>query len=363
VKRVAWMLALTSLIGIAVAGLLSTPPDEGPTVTSRRAGGLRALFRYLELRGHAPVAWERPLSELPLAPGVLVLIEPLRVPFTSTDADALRRWLLVGGDVVLLPSGGLPGAFEAPLHLALELDVAAEEVEPPDSLGAALTFAETVHEATPDPSSPWVLTAPLRYPRGGAQVVPTVGARGLFRGPEGDPVVQLRRLHRGTVLVLPSAGPWTNGYLQEAGNLALLDVAMAELDTRRGLYFDAWHQGQQARSPEAVEATALPFDLLMGHLGLIYAALLWSVGRRFGPLRPESPAHRGSVDRDLRLLGSLHQQSGHAREAGALLLKLARQLGRRGGEAQALPTTFEGGEAELLATARQVGELQRAHRL
>lgn len=362
-KRIVWMLILTSLLGLAVAGLLSVPPDEGPTVTSRREGGLRALFRYLEERGHSPVAWERPLTELPLAPGVLVMIEPLRVPFSQTDTDALRRWLLVGGDVVLLPSGEVPNSIDAALDTALQVTLVRDELDAPESFDEALAFAETTVAAIPDPGSPWLLTAPLRYPRPGAHVLPEVGARTLYRGPDGDPVVQLRHLHRGSVLVLPSAGPWTNGWLGEGGNLALLDIVMAKLDTGRGLYFDAWHQGQQALPPEAVEATALPYDLLMSHLGLLYFALIWSIGRRFGPLRPESPLVRGSVDRDLRMLGTLHQQSGHAQEAGALLLKLARQLGKRGGQASELPVDFEGGEAELLNTARRVGVLQREHRL
>jgi len=345
---------------VVLALVFARDGATGPTVRNRGGDGLRAAFRYLDERGWPVTAWERPLSELPLEPGLLVLTEPVTSPFDHTDQDALRRWLLAGGDVVVLPTGHQPGAFDDSLEEALDFSITRKLPELPRRLRDLPAWAATTVEATPPADAPWALEG-VELSRPWWRVAAQPGDEVLLQDAGGDALARLRQRHNGKVLLLDTVDPWTNGRIGSAGNLAFLETAVARLHGERGVTFDEWHLGWRASTEaERAQAVVVPFDLLVSHLVLVWLAGLWALGRRFGPPVVDLPIPRGSVDRDLRVLAALHRKSGHAAQAGTRLLRSARQASRRRPD---LPETFEGGSNELLQLARQVGEMQRDHLL
>ncbi len=356
-RVVALVLAVLAVCGLLAA--LSGHEARGPTVAGREREGLRLAYRYLEQRGWPVHDWGQPLNELPPQAGVLVISLPLAVRFDHRDADALRSWLLVGGAVAVLAHG--PDRSGNDRELLDLLGIVRRKIDAPAAprladIGA-WAFAED--SASPASASPWTLTSELRFRRLRERSLVQAGEQPLWTDDDDEPVARLRQRHGGKLLLVDAGSCWTNAFVHEPGNLAFLEQAMVQLGGRGGIWFDEWHQGHQAAAGEEA-ASALPFDLLLGHLLLAYLAVVWALAPHFGARRRDIVLPRGSVDRDLRLLARLHARSGHARQAGQLLLRSARQVAHASAE---LPAAFAGGEKELAELGRRIGELQRDRHL
>lgn len=363
-----WLAILALCVGAALlAAALPGVAPSGPLSTNARADGLRAAWRYLGGRGWPVENWRRPLPELPPdRAGVLVLAVPAARPYGSGDLDAVRRWLMVGGDVLLLLDGTrAPGPGAWPLLDALDVQRVA-------------TAETAAAPALPDPDAPLTETlrqemllarvdgadeGPIRVRRVALRVRPDPDERWVVRAEDGTVGARIRRSQQGRVAIVDDLSLLQNGWFARpgAGNPAAVEAILSELDADQGLLFDEWHLGlSETVAVAAAAGGRRALDALLGHLLLIYAGVAWSLGRRFGPGRAPDPPPRTSVDRDLRALGALHTRAGHAAALGQRLLDLAH---RRARAPLDLPRTFEGGGPDLLALARRVAALQAAGHL
>jgi hypothetical protein len=198
-------------------------------------------------------------------------------------------------------------------------------------------------------------------------VRPSPGEERLASTEDARVAVRLRHEQLGRVVVFDDGAMLANGWLgrPETGNLALFEEVLGRLNTDQGLFLDEWHWGlRETKNVAAVAANQRALDLLLGHMVLLYAAVAWTIGRRFGPIpEPASPL-RTSVDRDLRALGAQHARAGHIQELGDLLLQHVRRSTRPGTPAlETLPDHFSGDKRALIALARTIGIMQREGRI
>jgi hypothetical protein len=343
------LLVLGLILGLLALG--SGSAATGPSIYSLRSRGLRVAFRYLEERGAEPTAWRQELAQLPNGPGTLVIAAPLQRRFGTDDADALDRWLSTGGDVVLLLSGRTPTPAAWLLLQALGVEVEQTEEHPPLRWDAWKSWS--LREATLQPMAPWgsdptpQMRAASHHPQLPAQ------GRVYLADDQGQPMLFEYPRRNGRVLVLTEGSALGNQWIGEPGNLALLERVGA---WPQPLFIDEWHQGHSVTASTSAEVLG-PFEALVAQVLLLYLVSVWTLSRRFGPKSPPSRERHGSAHRDLLALAALHQRSGHANQAGRLLLDLARGS-LRPGQPDPLPAYFYGGERALLALARQVGDLQ-----
>jgi len=351
------LLGLLALLPAAPAGSARSSLGRGPT-------GLRAAAAYLEARGRAPLSLRAPLSTLPARPadGPLVLALPVGRTVDEAEAQAVLRFVLAGGTLIL-QNGGPSGIPEASLLPALGVSTVRAPV--PAALKARWAtdpFALLHRESRLDAVAPWCAApAAADCP---ALVVPT--PEQIFLEAPGDEVwaaaadgtaaVRQRRVGRGRFVLIDGA-VFENRALAQGGNLLLLESlaaggALRVLDRPHGLL-------PATPPPPAPARTAM--DVLLAHGALLWAATLLAWGRRLGPVRALPPPPRGTVGRDLRRLGALLARGPHAGAAGARLFAWVAR--RPGGAAflagRAPPTTAAG----LIAAAQEVAVAQAARRL
>jgi len=339
-SRRGWIsLGILALVGVlAVAVLLAVGQGTGGASTlARGAEGWLLARLYLEQRdGAAPVVWDRPLEALPEEARALVLTLPGSGILANDDRDALTRFLARGGSVVVAYGGGPRQRGEELALEALDLGSQPAREKPPLGFRAWREYRATVWPmepgeawrgtfAGPPPALTAIDWAPT--PPRDAQVWFTGGDKGL-------PLVFSSRRSGGTLWVVP-ARLFANGQLAREGNGDFLESLARAVPGP--WYFDEFHHGLLA-AEEAVEGTTRHlFDLLLLHLALLYALVVWRLLRRFGaPWRP-APRIASSNASFLQGLGALHHRFGHHRRAAALLLDRARQLDPR----LALPETLD----------------------
>jgi hypothetical protein len=358
-SRRAWIawggLAVLVLAGIAAAVLAGGSGEAQGSAVSRGPSGWLAARRFLEARGAAVTLWRRPLAGF-TGRGVLVLTFPWQHGELLETAGAIDRHLQRGGDVVLAWSGGSGNAGET---LALEeLGLTPEEVrKAPLNPFVWRRFVREEWDLRPAvPAGEGKAAAPLRIwaPRQMPELpqAPEV----LYRTPAGEPAVVRLRRHRGSLWLLP-ADALANARLGQAGNADLLETLHARLG---GPWtFDEYHHGLVAIDVEA-GASRRTFDLVLFHLGLLYALAVLTLARRFGPPWKEAPVVAGSVGSFLVGLGALHHRLRHHRDAAERLLERTRELSPD----LALPDDLarraaDAGPRELVELARDVVRLRR----
>jgi hypothetical protein len=245
------------------------------------ATGARALFVLLEVMGHRPVRWTRPL---PPRHAVLVSLEPEEAP-AERDRE-LVEWVHEGGALVL--AAGPPGKGSDP-SLAWLLGLAASR----DDTGARW----------------WSRRPP------GAQVV---------RGPAEQPRVVEFRHGQGRVVALADASWLENAGLSQEDHL---DLALSLLlGPQRPIHFDEYRHG--LREQPGLAYVLHRYGLLpAAFAGLAFlGVLVW----RTTPPEAERPSEEeawGAVrDSLVEARANLYARSLRPRDAVALL---ERDLRRR----------------------------------
>ena len=339
-SRGGWFsLGILALVGVlAVAVLVAAGQGTGGASTlARGAEGWMLARLYLEQRdGVAPVVWDRSLDDLPPEARALVLTLPGSGILASDDREALSRFLRRGGTVVVAYSGGPRLRGEELALEALDLGPQPSRSEPPLGFRAWRQYRATVWPLEPGAAwrdtfegSPPALTAIdwAPTPPRGAQVWFTGGEKSL-------PLVFSSRRFGGTLWVVP-ARLFANGQLPREGNGDFLETLATAIPGP--WYFDEFHHGLLAADEEVAGITRHLFDLLLLHLALLYALVVWRLLRRFGPPWRPAPRIASSNASFLQGLGALHHRFGHHRRAAALLLERARQLDPR----MALPKALD----------------------
>lgn len=317
-----WGLLFVVLLG-GLAALFGG--GEGPmrgSALSRGAGGWLAARRYAEARGVRVALLDRPLAavsaEAPLEGALLVSF-----PWTTIALDAagpLEEHLRQGGDLVLAYSGETnPMEWIILEELGLEAESARKPTWNPF---AWRRFTREEWSLKPDPKlGPGVRPVRVWPPR----YVPRLPkeAEILFRTPDGRPAVAVVPRAQGRIFVLP-VDAIANARLKEPGNADLLETLVARLERR--WTFDEYHHGLSGVRDAETVAFGRVLDLVLIHLGLLYAVAVFTLSRRFGPAWEEPPVLTGSVGSFLLGLGALHDRLRHHREAAGLLLARTRDL-------------------------------------
>jgi len=350
--------AIVGIAALAAASILAVwlyPRASGLGDTSslsRAAPGWLAARRYLEARGVETSLLDRP--ELPAGGSTHVTCFPWRVSSWRESLDEIDRHLDEGGRLVV---GYEHRQLETLQRIVLRrLDLGWRDLESAAPLSPFEFFEADQEEWTLEPGAEagW-RGVRLRVPR--MVVSAPKGARTLYRGPEGDPVVFDFPRGDGRVLVMP-AELLANARLSEPGHVDLLE--MLRLWGGDGRWsFDEYHHGLVAPIDEVGRRGRGAVDAFVVHMLLLYGFALWTLVRRFGPARERVPVIVGSTDRFLRGVGRLHDGLGHHAAAARLLVRRAVELSPGLKLPRGLLEEAEGADGRrLLAIARAVARAQ-----
>ncbi len=335
--------------GAAGASALSASPD-----------GWLAARTYLERRGAGTSLLARPLSDARVASAsTLVLTFPWQSVPTSDDLDALRRHLAAGGAVVFAYSGRTSSFAEDSVADDLGLEWVEVRGDPPLSPLAWYDFVTAESRLQPEPelagaAAEVVIQAPDRVPK--VSRIEQV----FSRGADGSPMAFTFRRGPGRVVVLP-ADALANARLSNSGNADLLESLRDALPGE--LVFDEYHHGLLEVDAAADSGAAPSLDLLLIQLALLYAAVVWALGRRPGPAWREPLEITSSTGTFLLGLGALHRRLGHAAPACRRLLEVAERYDPRVAASAGLRrAAFDAGDDTFVQVARTVARQQRRGR-
>ncbi len=360
-KRAGIVMLILALLAVwLIAFRTATVGADTPSVYSRKARGLAAVYAYLKKRGIEAIPWERPLAELPRTPGALILAAPFESPVGDSDESAIRSWLNRGGSIVLLTSGDEPELAESRLFEIFRVPAAV--VPPPPPLGYLAWRRWCLRDLrlTRSPRAGEGIPGAAVVRAGSFRASPNAAARILLEDPAGAPSEFLMHRGKGLVLVVNNASMWANAWIAQEGNLDQVEASLRlAAPSRAPVIFDEWHHGHQV-VPATERSTVIgPFELLVAHLLLIYGLALWTLSRPAGPRHGSLSGGAPSVERSLFSLAALHRRAGHATESARLLVASARQLLRDRDGAPAPPLPDAADEPQLLVLARRIGEMQR----
>jgi hypothetical protein len=275
-----------------------------------------------------PVVWDRPLADLPEEARTVVLTLPGSGILGVEAQEALRDFLHRGGTVVVAYGGGAVQRGEEVALEALDLRRETARPAPPLTFTAWKAHRKAVWEL--EPGDGWGGTFSGTSPTLTAvdwAPAPPRGSTIWFTGGEEDtPLVFSIPRQEGTVWVLP-ARLFANGHLLREGNADFLETLVSTLGG--DWYFDEYHHGFLAADAAATGTSRRLFDLLLLHLALLYALVVWRLLRRFGPAWAPQPRLVSSNASFLKGLGALHHRFGHHHRAATLLLERARRLDPR----------------------------------
>jgi hypothetical protein len=169
----------------------------------------------------------------------------------------------------------------------------------------------------------------------------------LVRNTRNEPLVTLRSVGRGEVLLLPEE-VFSNGRLKEPGNAALLEGIRLRFGDEAEWAFDEYHHGlARASSPKGLQSRR-GLDLFVFQILVAYALFVLALGRRFGPEWPEPQAASGATSSFLMTVAAIHDRLGHHAAAAEALRTRAKEV---------LHLEVEG--RELLEVARKLHGKQR----
>lgn len=304
------------LIAIAAAVALATrtsglKPDL-PSIDNPGPTGTRALYLYLEERGHSVSAARASLRDLPRGTRTVVVPAPTAREIDTNEVEALKRFVEEDGGTLVYLAPRPIGKAQARLEVWLGVEGGPPlRVKEDPALGEAR-----------DPAG---ATAKVQLPYGAAAGLARLRVAaddGLGRmtdwapvaGADGAVAVAWRRLGKGDAWVL--AGP----DLAENKRLELLDNLRfwEQLASAGPMLFDEFHH--QAAPPPPVSRGIVAFALQLLACAAVFA---WARGSRFGPPRPEPvERHRSSLE----YLHSLAWLTRRARVEPELLRELSTRL-------------------------------------
>jgi hypothetical protein len=261
-----------------------------PSSYDSGSGGARAAFLLLE-QLHYPVRrWEdSPLRLREVNPhAVLILAEPTELPENSERA-ALLRFVRNGGRVLFC--GERLNRFFAGANLS-DSEPGREWKQFPADLPSP--FTRNARSISMEPRTSWKQL--------GASEL------GLYGGD--TPAVISWEMGKGELLWWAAATPLTNAGLDKADNLTLFlnAVSAAGNEPEREIYWDEYFHGQRRSLWSYVGGTPVKWGLVQ--VGLLCGAILFTFGRRWGPVIAPRTESRLSPLEFVDTLGALYQRAG-----------------------------------------------------
>jgi hypothetical protein len=226
---------------------------------SARSGGAKATFEFLQELGFTVQRWTKPAGEINDPEGRLLIVSLPQHSTTKEEADALTKFVDDGG--VLLTTGYLRGELLPQDRFAFDMATNAWREYPagppqPMNRGVrAITMPRQMH---------WKL-----HPDDTA----------LFA--DGKDAVAVTVTHgKGRVIWLASHVPLCNAGLKAAGNPEFL-ANILQVIKPRDVY---WYAEPETTSAKGSALVSPPALASAAQVLFIFALVLWTYGRRFGPI-------------------------------------------------------------------------------
>ena len=327
--------ALVAIFMVVLAFLSPARDDDDPTPFSDSTAphGAQAAFELLRQSGYRVERQSAPLAEIENRvdeQATVVFAEPF--PQNVNAAKESVKALLDKGARVLVTgfAGGLlvPGDAVQINRLGPQGECEAD----PNGFGE-LAGSGRIRMA---PEAYWEASNPLH------QVAYTC---------RGEAVAVTYKAGKGTVVWWANSSPLENSGIRQADNLVFFLNSVGPAATTHVI----WDESLHGDSPSVWSYTqGTPLTLIWWQLVLIAALLLWSYGRRSGPLRPDPTVPRATPIEFVHSLGSLYQAAGAAHTVVRVAYQHYRQrLDRLFGIPQSLSAAAPGMSAAL---ARHFGE-------
>jgi len=276
------------ILAAALFGGDSGQKADIPSSYSTASGGAKAAYLLLAQEGYRQRRWERPLDELPPAPGkTLILAEPLEGP-TREEREGLKNFLRAGGRIIAI--GMFAGTFLP------------ENKSVPDLMGEmASTRVTAVSPSAITRAAPQIVMArQARWERFSA-------AYPLYADGEAAVVIQYPYGH-GEVFWWAAATPLTNDGLREPGNLEFFLASTG--GQKNEILWDEYVHGY--RETAALSIAATPVKWLLLQLTLLALAVVATFSRRSGPISKPARDVRLSPLEFVNTLGGLYENAGSA---------------------------------------------------
>jgi hypothetical protein len=353
-------LALLILIALGIAGNVELYRDNETELTPNRSSfnagptGTRALYQLLEESDQRVSRWRESFRTLKdKAPnGIFVLVGPYanRRDMEQADADALREWILEGGQALIisrepyeqlgslalrsnlpqtLPDWNKPieqainpksdGFIGQPTRITRDLRGLAlseyasrlllpgQEVKKNDEKPAAeaTPTASPTPTATPEEAEESETAIEL-LEQSGTMVLP---APVVHLGDEEGAVLADYDYGKGRLVVLTDPFIVANHGLARGANLQLMLNVLRELGAgERLILFDEYHHGYRSETNALIGYfRGTPFWWVLGQILLLGGLVIYSLGKRFARPLPLPQADRHSPLEFVSSMASLQQ--------------------------------------------------------
>ena len=396
--------AVLLLIAGATLLALRVPRGGGPSAFSPGPSGWLAARKYLTARSAQITFLDHQLGEEKTDPkastsqrnSVLVTGFPWSSGILDSDFEPYRDFAQAGGTVVVAYSGQIPRGVEKKFWTFFGLTANRArrrspwgyrgwrrwqteiwQLVPNSALCGQVPSIALLPPAAapqaPDEARPWFHAAPGTTAGSTESQEKTKDSKNLadevleeqgsyLSQPlaDGAPVIFSLPIGEGRMIWLP-ADVLSNARLGAAGNAALLESLLAAGATHWN--FDEYHHGLRPPGERVSPVPQRVFDLFLLHLLALYLLAVWFLARRFGPVWGEPTAHSGSAGGFLRGMGLLHEEMGHHRSAGKLLVERVQQLDTANPAFASALANLEPATSgpRLVQLAHRVATLRREH--
>jgi len=313
-------LAALTLATIFLAPVPETELSSVPSSYLSTPGGARAAYLLLQRMGTDVQRWQEPPFRLAEAPSgaTLIIAEPTVMP-SHTERLALSQFVQNGGRV-LFCGADLPSFLPRVQlqNLRPSLPAPLENPEP------VLSRVEQYRPVLEDAHAQVVeLRADAVWQKLGPSQLPVYGA-------PNNAVVVTWALGEGEVIWWAAATPLTNVGLERSGNLQLF-LKSVGVGSGRNVYWDEYFHGERGSLWDYIgRVTVVRWAAVQ--FALLALALLFTLGRRSGPIIGRPPTSRLSPLEFVETLGNLYRRAKAAPLAvevslHQLRLQLTRRLG------------------------------------
>jgi hypothetical protein len=290
-RLIAWVAAImVALLAIAyVLQPAAGQPIGIPSSYSSAWLGAKAAFLLLQQSGYQVERWIESPEQLPenSAGMTLIFAEPT-LRGSANEKAAVVRFVSDGGRLLVF---GASGAAFAPLSSSKGI---------PDSDLTPKPFEAILPMALSRNAPEVTMVAPDQWKtlRGGQLSI---------YAKDGQPGVVWYRFGKGQVIWWAISSPLSNGSLREKGNLALFLNSVGRSSNR--ILWDEYFHGERRSLTSYFSKTPLPWAGLQ--LFCIFAAMLFTFSRHWGPVRAPLSESRLSPMEFVNALGDLYE-SAHA---------------------------------------------------
>jgi Domain of unknown function (DUF4350) len=323
--------ALVTVLIVLLAVFSPGKEDDDPTPSSYSTAphGARAAFQLLQQAGYHVERQTDSLAEAPVDEHTTVIFAEPFLQSVSDSKQAVKNILDRGGRVLVT---GFSGGLLLPENAVQNNGVAAIECDATPEGSGELTGSGTVH-----------MPLKARWKPGNPQ-------QQVAYTCQRDAVAVTYRSGKGTAVWWADSLPLENAGIQRNDNLVFFLNSVGPPAITRVL----WDESLHGAPPWLWSYTdGTPLKWIGWQLLLIAALLLWSYGRRSGPLRPDPAMPRTAQIEFVHSLGSLYQAANATQTAvGDAFQQFRQKLEQAFAIPQSLPASSSGMASAL---AKYVG--------